>query len=608
MVIKRTSEQLTEELLRSTFPEVGDESIRVAAEEVVRAAEVGPTDEVIEAISRRLAPPPEGLRGADRGDPGGQQRVSDEPRGVHHASPGLRPVVVSSGSTLLLDGPRRHPVLSCPLAEGDAGPARDRGLQSRRAQVRKPYWYLPLSLAVDIVGVGLPLMLAMTASSGAAAYHYAAVSGLTWAAIQAMNGRYDRRRIGERVAPGLIFRDWLTFVGTLSTATVVAGIHISLGLGLLALLPGVFVTASQRYLLRRHLVARRRKAAAVQHVLLLGTSHAVDHIVARLSRRSDHDFDVVGACLIGEGQVPEAGDAARAMVTASGVPVVAHLPSGSAPKTGDAAAVVHAIRASQADLVLVAPGPDMSDERLHELSWALRSEGCSLAVAPALTEVAEYRLQVASVAGLTVLHVMEPERRSSDWLRRLADRTGALVLLLLFAPLLAGIALAVYLTSRGPVLHRQERVGYMGKPFTLLKFRTMVADADSLQVAAQVDKRQGPRSKMHRDPRITSIGRILRAGSWDELPQLINVLRGDMSLVGPRPPLPDEVERYDEAQLRQLAVKPGLTGQWAISGRTDLTRDEALDLRYIENPSLRGDISTIMATMRAVADTRESYG
>lgn len=190
------------------------------------------------------------------------------------------------------------------------------------------------------------------------------------------------------------------------------------------------------------------------------------------------------------------------------------------------------------------------------------------------------------------------------------DRVGAALGLLVLTPLLVLIGAAVRFGSDGPVFHRQIRQGQHNRPFTMWKFRTMVADAeahkDRLRTANEID---GPMFKMRRDPRVTGIGRLLRRTSLDELPQLLNVLRGDMSLVGPRPPLPEEVSRYDEREFRRLSVKPGLTGLWQVSGRSDLSWQEtvSLDLWYVDNWSMATDMGLMARTLRAVTDGRGAY-
>jgi lipopolysaccharide/colanic/teichoic acid biosynthesis glycosyltransferase len=194
--------------------------------------------------------------------------------------------------------------------------------------------------------------------------------------------------------------------------------------------------------------------------------------------------------------------------------------------------------------------------------------------------------------------------------KRVFDRVGALLLLLLFAPLLLLLACAVATTGRGGVLFRQQRVGIQGQTFTMLKFRTMYADAHmERQRLRDLDEGNGVLFKIRRDPRVTVVGRVLRRWSLDELPQLLNVLRGDMALVGPRPALPEEVARYSAIVRRRLDVKPGLTGLWQVSGRSDLTWEDSvmLDLHYVDRVSLALDARILLRTVGAVIGGRGAY-
>ena len=188
-------------------------------------------------------------------------------------------------------------------------------------------------------------------------------------------------------------------------------------------------------------------------------------------------------------------------------------------------------------------------------------------------------------------------------LKEAFDRTFACTALLICAPLLVTVAVAIRLADRGPALFRQVRIGQHGRSFTVYKFRTMVPDAEQIktQLAAR-NETDGVLFKMRRDPRVTAIGGWLRRWSLDELPQLFNVLIGDMSLVGPRPALPQEAARYGDHVRRRLAVKPGMTGLWQVNGRSELGWDEAvrLDLRYVENWSFMLDMQILWKTWSAV--------
>jgi exopolysaccharide biosynthesis polyprenyl glycosylphosphotransferase len=221
------------------------------------------------------------------------------------------------------------------------------------------------------------------------------------------------------------------------------------------------------------------------------------------------------------------------------------------------------------------------------------------------------RITVRPVDGLPMMHIEHPRLSGARRLvKAVFDVTVAALLLVLAAPLLAAVALLVRLDSPGPVLFRQTRVGKNGEPFEIVKFRTMYVDAElRLEAMRERNEHSGVLFKIRRDPRVTRCGRILRRYSLDELPQLINVVLGDMSLVGPRPPLPAEVARYPLDMRRRLVVKPGMTGLWQVSGRSDLSWDESirLDLRYVENWTLTADLVILMRTAMVVLRGSGAY-
>ncbi len=270
------------------------------------------------------------------------------------------------------------------------------------------------------------------------------------------------------------------------------------------------------------------------------------------------------------------------------------------PILGSLSTVPQALAAAGADTVAVASSSAINGEALRRLSYELEGTGIDLLVAPALTSVAGTRVSIRPVAGLPLLHVDEPELAGGRKLAKgVFDRAVAAVALLLLLPLLLALAVAVKLSSRGPVLFRQTRVGRDGKEFRLWKFRSMYADAEErLASLAHLNEHDGLLFKMRQDPRVTPLGRHLRRYSLDELPQLGNVLLGQMSLVGPRPPLPSEVLRYEGHTRRRLLVKPGITGLWQVSGRSTLSWEDSvrLDLHYVENWSLGLDLMVLAKT------------
>jgi exopolysaccharide biosynthesis polyprenyl glycosylphosphotransferase len=253
----------------------------------------------------------------------------------------------------------------------------------------------------------------------------------------------------------------------------------------------------------------------------------------------------------------------------------------------------------------------MSGLRLRDLAWQLEKSDTDLWLAPALLDIAGPRTTITPVAGLPLLHMEHP---AFSGLRRMIksafDRLMAAIALLLFSPLLLAVAMAIRLGDGGPALFPQERVGKGGQPFVLFKFRTMLVDAERQKSQLdELNETDGVLFKIRRDPRVTRVGAMLRRWSLDELPQLINVLIGNMSLVGPRPALPEEVAVYGDHVRRRLVVKPGMTGLWQVNGRSDLSWDESvrLDLRYVENWSFMLDLQILWKTGAAVGRGKGAY-
>ncbi|GAA4853182.1 sugar transferase [Actinomycetospora corticicola] len=339
-----------------------------------------------------------------------------------------------------------------------------------------------------------------------------------------------------------------------------------------------------RWLVRRVLHRARREGACMARVLVVGTPESVADLVTRTERVPWHGWRVVAACT-------PAGEGTAA------VPVV-----------GDLDDVTRQVAEHAVDVVAVAPAPGWTAKRLHRLAWDLEGTGVDLVVDPGLMEVGGPRLHVAPVDGLPMLRLTEPRfSGTSRVVKAVVDRVGAAALLLLLAPALVLIAVLVG-RDGGPVFYRQERVGLHGRTFRMVKFRSMVVDADR-QVPRELNEGAGPLFKMRRDPRVTPVGAVLRRLSLDELPQLFNVLGGTMSLVGPRPPLAREVEHYADDARRRLLVRPGMTGLWQVSGRSDLSWEESvrLDLRYVENWSPALDATILWKTVGAVLGSRGAY-
>jgi exopolysaccharide biosynthesis polyprenyl glycosylphosphotransferase len=347
-----------------------------------------------------------------------------------------------------------------------------------------------------------------------------------------------------------------------------------------------------RFLARKALHRARVAGRCLKRVVAVGREGAVLELIDQLQRERYAGMQVVAACVTD----PLTAD----RLVRAGIPVA-----------GSLAEVADVVRRLDADTVAVTSASETAATYLRQLTWQLEGSGVEVLVSPGLIEVAGPRLHIRPFVGLPLLSVEEPE--FSGW-RRLVkgtiDRMIAAVLVVAAAPVLLGIALAVRLSGPGPVLYRQQRVGLGGQLYTMYKFRSMVIDAEARLAALQAaNEGDGLLFKIRHDPRVTPVGRWLRRFSLDELPQLFNVLGGTMSLVGPRPPLPTEVERYDSSVRRRLLVRPGLTGLWQISGRSDLSWDDSvrLDLRYVENWSLALDVLIMWKTASAVFGSRGAY-
>ncbi|WP_189706310.1 exopolysaccharide biosynthesis polyprenyl glycosylphosphotransferase [Streptomyces phaeofaciens] len=469
----------------------------------------------------------------------------------------------------------------------------------RREETRAG-WYRPAAVCVDVIAAGLPVAAAFVEVQEPHPMRLAATAALLWPLIGVVSKRYTPLAWGDGGGLRAVIRDWLVLVGALATLRVVCGLDSVPANAFTALIPALVLTGVCQKTIHRHLLAARRNARALRHVVVVGEAPTVDAVVEQLAQRTDHEYVVVGACPVGDGEVR------------SGVPEYVRL-SGEQPEApdADASAVLAAADEVAADLVFVVPGRLMSGDRMRRLSWTLHDRGRSLMVLPGITDVARRRVRLTSAAGLTLLHIAPPLQRGMHTMTKSAvDRAGALTLIVLLSPLLSLLALAVRLGSPGPILYRQTRVGRHGKHFAMWKFRTMVVDADRLKSGLEAqNENDGHMFKMRRDPRVTGVGRILRRYSLDELPQLFNILFGHMSLVGPRPPLPEEVVKYNGVEMRRLSIKPGLTGLWQVSGRSDLSWREtvALDLRYVDNWSLAGDMNVMARTLRAVLDGQGAY-
>lgn len=423
-----------------------------------------------------------------------------------------------------------------------------------------------------------------------------ALAAAWWLMLGAWNSRQSRI-LGagpdeyKRVAAASL---WL--FGIVAIVSYVLRVDTARGYVGVALPAGLFGLLLARWLIRQHLNVNRQQGQSMSRLLLLGGPSAVAHLAKSLRTAVHAGYLPVAVYTPNTSVVPS-------VEPESGLPVVGNLP--------DATSIVAAIEACSADAVAVSAGVQLHPQTLRHLGWELASRNVGLIMAPALTDIAGPRIHTQQVAGLPLIHVTTPTLEAGQRVaKRLFDLVVSGILIVLCLPLMAVIGALIKIDDRGPILFRQNRVGIEGKQFQMFKFRSMVINAEAqLDALRQMSDGNGVLFKMKRDPRITPVGRFLRKFSLDELPQLFNVLAGSMSLVGPRPPLPREVEAYEQDVRRRLLVKPGLTGLWQVSGRSNLSWQDSvrLDLYYVENWSMAGDLLIFLKTFRAVFRSAGAY-
>lgn len=381
--------------------------------------------------------------------------------------------------------------------------------------------------------------------------------------------------------------------GLLAIAAFLLHLDLARGYVLIAFPIGILVLLLSRWMWRQWLVAERKHGGYSAHVLLVGSTPSVLHIARELARAPEAGYRVVGAAV---------AEGTRGLLAGSNV-----------ESFGGLYDVASALATTGADTVVITSSDDLPPERVRQLSWSLEPGRQHLVVAPSLTDIGGPRIHTRPVQGLPLIHVETPTYSGRKlYTKRAFDLVGSGLLIVTLSPILIVLALLVKLTSPGPIFFLQERVGLNGKSFRMVKFRSMVVDAEQrLQELSALDRVEGNPIlfKMKNDPRVTGIGAVMRRYSLDELTQLFNVFTGSMSLVGPRPPLRREVEKYDLHVHRRFLVKPGMTGLWQVSGRSNLSWDDSvrLDLYYVENWSIVGDLVLLWRTARAVVASEGAY-
>jgi exopolysaccharide biosynthesis polyprenyl glycosylphosphotransferase len=465
-------------------------------------------------------------------------------------------------------------------------------------QPRAAAWYSRLVTGIfvgDLVAIVASLAIASVVrfgatdwrASSAAAYALAAVVvALLWAvSLWAVKSR-AKRIVGEGLTEyQRVTNATLLAFGCVAIVCYVGQIDFARGYVAVAMPLGWILLLGNRLFWRRSLMALRRNGRCFTGAMVVGSALDVDRVVAQLRANFGAGYKPVAVSLTEplENAPPDVVERLRDM-----------------PRV-DFDSVVPATRDSRTKALMVAGDLPRGREQIRQLGWQLENSRAELILVSRLTDVAGPRIHLRPVSGLPMVHVQLPQYSGfAHSVKRVFDVFATSLGLLVLSPLLVLIAVAIRLGDGGPVLFRQERVGVRGSTFTMYKFRSMVVDAERrrAELAPRSDG-NGVLFKMKDDPRVTRMGRMLRRFSLDELPQLWNVLRGDMSLVGPRPPLPSEVEAYAGHETRRLLSKPGITGLWQVSGRSDLDWEQSirLDLYYVENWSFTGDLLLLLRTV-----------
>lgn len=453
----------------------------------------------------------------------------------------------------------------------------------------------------DIVAISVALTLAQRmrfANSPAVYIEISVVIAVMWMTALWINHSRSHRVIGSGAEEyRRVWMGTLSVFGGVAIVSMLFKLEIARGYLMVAMPAGALLLLFLRWTARKVVIkARENHGHCVTRVIAVGSAPAVRDLTTALAREPWSGYQVVGACVTGSAPTSE--------IHVLGV--------GAIPVFGDESNAVGAITATNGHAVAVTATEHLDSRRIRDLSWELEKLNVDLLVAPGVVDVAGPRLHMRPMAGFPLIHVEKPQYHGAKkFQKRLFDVSFSSAVLLCGIPLMLAIAVAIKLTSKGPVFYRQERIGLDGNAFEMIKFRTMVDGAHTMlaELAGMNESEGGVLFKIREDPRVTSVGRILRKYSIDELPQFINVLKRDMSVVGPRPPFASEVNSYDDYAKRRLLVKPGITGLWQVSGRSDLSWEDSvrLDLYYVENWSMMADLLIALKTVKAILGHSGAY-
>lgn len=427
---------------------------------------------------------------------------------------------------------------------------------------------------------------------------YSVLFVLLWLSALAIFRTRSHRVIGDGIDEYryMVSASFWTF-GTIAIASLLFKLEPSRGYLAVTLPIGTAGLLLGRQFWRKKIAYERSSGGCQRSVLAIGDQRAVSVLAREITRKPNNGYRIVGV------GVPCYGEPRGETLLVNGQEV---------PILGDDIRALAAITECGANTVAITGTEHFGADGVRKLLWQLEALDVDLVVSPGVIDIAGRRLVMRPVSGYQLIHVEKPQYQGAKrFQKRAFDFCFALAALAAASPILLAAAIAIKLTSRGPVFYASERIGLDGQPFTMLKLRTMVADADAQleKLAAQNESPGAVLFKIRDDPRITPVGKLLRRYSIDELPQFINVLKQEMSVVGPRPPLRREVDTYDGDVKRRLLVRPGVTGLWQVSGRSDLSWEQSvrLDLSYVENWSMGGDLVIILKTLRAVLVREGAY-
>lgn len=473
--------------------------------------------------------------------------------------------------------------------------------------------FLMMFIAVHCVYLLLPNVYVTTKALLGGALGTAIIFGLIWIFVLSATQMYERHLMGEgyRLYAKLLSDSVINFIVLSSMAFCTAMPYPHRLVGLAAFFCGI-LTIIERWLMRRMLHHNRRQGEYNYPTVLVGSQQGIYDMLDKLSSDTGKavGYVPIAVCPVKISQFKKEDKNAQYLVPTTFVPrneqeqKLRVLPLNSKlPQTA---------KFLGASAVLITDVLKIDSETTRTLALAVEAQNLELAMTASVADIAGSNIMLRHQSSMPIMSASLPQYSwKTRFIKRLMDIVGSLVALIPSIILIIIFGVATKLEDGGPIFYKQERIGLYGKPFNVLKLRSMRVDADKLdaQVAEEAGVKLGATFKVKNDPRITKVGKFIRKTSIDEVPQFINVLRGDMSLVGPRPQRQYEVDQYSTLYSARLLVRPGITGPWQIGGRNNLSQQEAemLDVSYVENWSIMTDIAILLKTVGVVIHGDGAY-